>query len=119
MYPIHWGALRFWFSSAEPARVATVESARWARTHRPLLDAALDVFAAGGVRRATIAETCEHAGFTRGAFCSNYASLDDLLLALNIDRALARGSGLSCSLLTLGFDPTHFQTEPPACSRAS
>jgi hypothetical protein len=57
--------------------------------------------------------------FTRGAFCSNYAWLDDLLLALYIDRALARGSRLSCSLLTQDFDPTRFQTEPQACYRTS
>jgi hypothetical protein len=31
------------------------------------------------------------------------------------DRSLAPPKGLS----TLGFDPTRFQTEPPACYRAS
>jgi len=119
MYPIDVQALNFWFSSAGRAPVATVEPARWARTHRPLLYAALNVFATGEVRRATIAKICEHADFTCGAFWSNYASLDDLLLALYIDSALARGSGLSYSLLTLGFEPTRFQTKPPACYRAS
>jgi hypothetical protein len=43
------------------------------------------------------------------ALTARQASLDAT------DRSLAPPKGLS----TLGFDPTRFQTEPPACYRAS
>ncbi|WUS69622.1 TetR/AcrR family transcriptional regulator [Kribbella sp. NBC_01245] len=47
-----------------------------------LLDAALQMFAAKGFHAATIEEICERAGFTRGAFYSNFASKDELFFAL-------------------------------------
>jgi AcrR family transcriptional regulator len=47
-----------------------------------LLDAAYDVFAERGFQAATIEDVCETAGFTRGAFYSNFTSLDELFLAL-------------------------------------
>jgi AcrR family transcriptional regulator len=47
-----------------------------------LLDAAYDVFSAIGFQAATIEAVCTRAGFTRGAFYSNFTSLDELLLAL-------------------------------------
>lgn len=56
-------------------------SARRAATRDRLIDAALTVFAAKGVLAATVEEICEAAGFTRGAFYSNFTSKDDLWLA--------------------------------------
>ena len=55
---------------------------RRAHTRQLLLDAALDVFAAEGFGRSTVEQVCEHAGFTRGAFYSNFSSLDELFLAM-------------------------------------
>ncbi|NHC13307.1 TetR/AcrR family transcriptional regulator [Motilibacter deserti] len=55
---------------------------RRAETRRRLLDAALDVFAERGLRGATVEEVCERAGYTRGAFYSNFRTLDELMLAL-------------------------------------
>nr|WP_269205093.1 TetR/AcrR family transcriptional regulator [Motilibacter aurantiacus] len=46
------------------------------------MDAALDVFAESGLRGATVEEVCDRAGYTRGAFYSNFRSLDELMLAL-------------------------------------
>lgn len=53
-----------------------------ANTRRRLLDAALEVFAANGFGRSTVESVCERAGFTRGAFYSNFESLDELFLAM-------------------------------------
>ncbi|WP_051208264.1 TetR/AcrR family transcriptional regulator [Propionicicella superfundia] len=56
-------------------------TARRAHTRDRLLDAALEIFAAKGVQAATVEEICERAGFTRGAFYSNFESKDDLCVA--------------------------------------
>ena len=48
------------------------------------------VFAEQGFGRATVEDVCERAGYTRGAFYSNFASLDELFLALHTDRAALR-----------------------------
>ncbi len=44
--------------------------------------AASTVFAERGIIGASVEEICETAGFTRGAFYSNFASKDELVLAL-------------------------------------
>ncbi|MEJ7650013.1 MAG: helix-turn-helix domain-containing protein [Nakamurella sp.] len=56
-------------------------------TRARLLDAAATVFAERGLGRTSIEEVCEAAGFTRGAFYSNFASLDELFFALYEQRA--------------------------------
>ncbi|GIG41815.1 TetR/AcrR family transcriptional regulator [Cellulomonas phragmiteti] len=60
---------------------ATV-SRRRRHTRERLLDAAFDLFADEGVDATSIEAVCEHAGFTRGAFYSNFDSKYALLLAL-------------------------------------
>ncbi|MGW2102515.1 TetR/AcrR family transcriptional regulator [Streptomyces olivaceoviridis] len=60
---------------------------RRVRTRARLLDAAFAVFAAKGYGRVSIEEVCEAAGFSRGAFYSNFASLDELFFALYQERA--------------------------------
>lgn len=52
------------------------------RTRARLLDAAYTVFARDGINGASIEVICEAAGFTRGAFYSNFASKVELFLAL-------------------------------------
>ncbi|MFD4179863.1 TetR/AcrR family transcriptional regulator [Rhodococcus sp. NPDC058514] len=64
--------------SATPKRVTK----RRVQTRERLLDAALDVFAEEGFGRSTVEQVCERAGYTRGAFYSNFASLDELFLAM-------------------------------------
>jgi AcrR family transcriptional regulator len=51
-------------------------------TRAALLDAALAVFAEHGFQAATIEQICAAAGFTRGAFYSNFSSKEELFLAL-------------------------------------
>lgn len=73
-------------------------SSRRQRTRTALQEAALVVFARRGVAGASIEEICEEGGFTRGAFYSNYATKDDLILEI-IDQqyaqAVAGASGLA------------------------
>lgn len=52
------------------------------RTRALLLDAAADVFAEVGLDAASVEAICERAGFTRGAFYSNFESKEELMLAL-------------------------------------
>ncbi|MEU6508177.1 TetR/AcrR family transcriptional regulator [Streptomyces sp. NPDC046942] len=56
-------------------------------TRARLLDAAFEVFAAKGFGRVSIEEICEAAGYSRGAFYSNFATLDELFFALYQERA--------------------------------
>jgi AcrR family transcriptional regulator len=55
---------------------------RRAETRQRLLDSAREVFAREGFGRSTVEQVCEAAGFTRGAFYSNFTSLDELFLAM-------------------------------------
>ncbi|MFY9713135.1 MAG: helix-turn-helix domain-containing protein [Microbacterium sp.] len=51
-------------------------------TRARLLEAAAQVFAEVGLDGATVEAVCERAGFTRGAFYSNFESKDELFLML-------------------------------------
>lgn len=51
-------------------------------TRARLLEAARGLMAEIGIQGATVEAICERAGFTRGAFYSNYASKDELILDL-------------------------------------
>lgn len=55
---------------------------RRAQTRQRLLDAAFDAFADEGFGRCTVEQICERAGYTRGAFYSNFTSLEELFLAM-------------------------------------
>ena len=57
-------------------------TARRAQTRERLMAAAASVFAERGIIGASVEEICEAAGFTRGAFYSNFADKDELVLAL-------------------------------------
>jgi AcrR family transcriptional regulator len=71
--------------AAKPPRVTK----RRAATRQRLLDAAMFVFAEDGFGRASVEDVCERAGYTRGAFYSNFVSLDDLFLAMWEQRSAA------------------------------
>ena len=59
-----------------------VPKRRRSATRARLLDGALEVFAERGFNGASVEDICERAGFTRGAFYSNFGSKDELVLAL-------------------------------------
>lgn len=63
----------------EPARPMT---RRRIETRQRLLDAAFSVFAAKGFGRTRIDDICQASGYTKGAFYSNFGTLDELFLAL-------------------------------------
>ena len=60
----------------------SVTSPRREATRQKLLDAAALVFAEVGLDAASVEAICERAGFTRGAFYSNFETKDELMLAL-------------------------------------
>jgi AcrR family transcriptional regulator len=57
-------------------------SVRRQHTRDRLMVAATDLFACKSVQAASVEEICERAGFTRGAFYSNFESKDELCLEL-------------------------------------
>jgi AcrR family transcriptional regulator len=64
------------------AKSTSEPTARRARTRARILDAAEEVLAERGFGGASVEDICDRAGFTRGAFYSNFASKDNLVLAL-------------------------------------
>lgn len=78
-------------------------------TRERLLDAAAQVFAEQGVAGASVEEVCERAGYTRGAFYSNFATKDELLVAL-----LDREEGLLLDRLSAALDGALSQPDPLA-----
>lgn len=66
------------------------ESARRRKTRERLLQAAYEVFAETGVHAASVEMIAERAGFTRGAFYSNFDSKEELFFALAEREMLAR-----------------------------
>ncbi|SOJ57084.1 HTH-type transcriptional repressor AcnR [Mycobacterium simulans] len=65
-------------SAPKPARVTK----RRAETRARLIDAAFRVFADKGYGHVTIEDVCEAAGYTRGAFYSQFDSLEELFYIL-------------------------------------
>jgi AcrR family transcriptional regulator len=65
-------------------------SRRREQTRARLLAAAHDVFSEVGMDAASVETICERAGFTRGAFYSNFDSKDELFLALITQLAEAK-----------------------------
>jgi AcrR family transcriptional regulator len=94
----------------KPTRVTK----RRAETRQRLLDAALDVFAEGGFGKASVEDVCARAGYTRGAFYSNFVSLDEMFLAMweqrtealleSSARALERSAAEPVESLEAGID---------------
>ncbi|KJY31309.1 TetR family transcriptional regulator [Streptomyces sp. NRRL S-495] len=90
-------------TDAAPGPGGVRVTARRARTRARLLEAAFGVFAAKGFGRVSIEEVCEAAGYSRGAFYSNFDTLEELffvlyeeraeLIAAQVTGALAAGAG--------------------------
>ena len=112
--------------SDTPVVEAPGTSKRREATRQKLLDAAAEVFAEVGLDAASVEAICERAGFTRGAFYSNFETKDELMLALTervagekIDAVAARVAELQSrgedleagalvrQLLDVAFDGEH------------
>ncbi|MBX3312996.1 MAG: TetR/AcrR family transcriptional regulator [Actinobacteria bacterium] len=63
-----------------PVRLSRIE--QQARTRSTLIEAAAEAFAEHGVGGASVEDICARAGFTRGAFYSNFENREDLFLAV-------------------------------------
>lgn len=86
-----------------PARLTRAE--KRAETRQALLDAAARVFVAHGFRGASVEAIAEDAGYTRGAFYSNFASKEELFAELLQQRVYARYADMAAQAGT-GHRPT-------------
>lgn len=66
------------------------ETRRRENSRRRLVEAARDAFAERGIRDTPVELICERAGFTRGAFYSNFTSKEDLFLAVYEEETAVR-----------------------------
>jgi AcrR family transcriptional regulator len=73
----------------DEASVTRPLSRKRRQTRERLLAAALEAFAERGVYGTAVEDVCARAGFSRGAFYSNFSSKDELLVALYDQQASA------------------------------
>src|ERR1700690_4472568 len=85
-------------ATAHPDGTPVRVTRRRAETRARLLDAAFSVFATKGFGRTSIEDVCTAAGFTRGAFYSNFDTLDELFYALYQQRAEAIAAEVAAAL---------------------
>lgn len=83
----------------------TEVSARRAATRERLVEAAVRVFAEKGVEGASVEEICEAAGFTRGAFYSNFDNKDALGAAVLEHYAHLQTAALERTVASLPHRP--------------
>ena len=76
-----------------------------AETRSLLIDAAAKAFAERGYAAASIDAIAEKAGFSKGAFYSNFASKEDLVLAVLQRTMLSRTDLLAAAVASAGDDP--------------
>jgi AcrR family transcriptional regulator len=67
-------------------------------TRRKLFDAALRIFARDGFERSRLEDIAKEAGHTRGAFYSNFATKEDLFIALLEHQAAKRIAEISTTI---------------------
>jgi len=75
------------------------------RTRQRLLDVAVEVFMEKGFARASVEEIAERAGYSKGAVYSNFASKEDLALAVLDRRSEQQLAVLSELIPARGDDP--------------
>lgn len=78
-----------------PEKTAPTRSPRREATRRRILAAASEAFAERGFHGTSVEDVCERAGFTRGAFYSNFSSRDELVIALVAQRTTRLGERLT------------------------
>lgn len=78
-------------------------------TRRRLLDAAYEVFSDTGFQGSTIEAVCTRAGFSRGAFYSNFRSLEELLVAVWERRIDATGAAIRRRVVEVGDGSQPFE----------
>lgn len=103
-YPIRSCIANSATSQGKVLPVSLVEpgTTRRAATRERLLDAAFEVFAEQGVHASTVEQIVERAGFTRGAFYSNFTTKEELFVALMERQDGARLAALEEKFTALG-----------------
>ena len=76
-------------------------------TRARLLEAATEVFAERGFGDTSVEAVCERAGYTRGAFYSNFSDKDEVVLAL-LEQHSRQSVREVAGLLASSFDPSGF-----------
>ncbi|MDN5763372.1 MAG: TetR/AcrR family transcriptional regulator [Microlunatus sp.] len=76
-------------------------TARRAQTRERLMAAARTVFADRGVEGASVEEICEAAGFSRGAFYSNFGDRSELVLAMIQQSSLMQLAAAQSAVATM------------------
>ena len=76
-------------TTTAPADGGVRTTRRRGQTRTRLLAAALQVLGEEGLARSSVERICERAGYTRGAFYSNFTSTDDVVAALFAQQAEA------------------------------
>jgi len=74
-------------------------SERQARTRAALLDAAADLFVERGLQGTSVEAIAERAGYTRGAFYSNFATKEEVFTELLQDRVYAAYTAMASAQL--------------------
>lgn len=94
------------------APTPTRTTRRRVESRRRLVEAAREVFAERGIRDTPVELICERAGFTRGAFYSNFALKEDLFLEVFRQETEVRQRRFADALATVGDDvaPTDAQS---------
>lgn len=87
--------------AAHTAEPNPAPSARRLATRARLLEAAAEVFVEEGLQGASVEAVCTRAGFTRGAFYSNFESKEQLFLALLQEEFERRAADLEAKAAAL------------------
>ncbi|MBM7368158.1 TetR/AcrR family transcriptional regulator [Gordonia hydrophobica] len=88
----------------DTSQTADTTKRRRSNTRRRLLDAAFAVYSEVGFGRTTVEKVVERAGFTRGAFYSNFDSREALFLAMWLERSTQMIADLEVALEQLAAD---------------
>ena len=86
-------------TSVQPARLSREEKKQ--ATRNRLIEAAAEVISRKGFDATSVDEVAEHAGLTKGAVYSNFASKEELFLAV-IDRHVSQRSGAISGVVDAG-----------------
>lgn len=90
-------------------RVRRTRAEQREETRRRLLDAAGRIFARRGYEAASVEEIAEVAGFTRGAFYSNFRDKDELFVAYLEERMQAEAADIAALSRAAPDWPTRFR----------
>ncbi|MGC4193088.1 MAG: TetR/AcrR family transcriptional regulator [Thermomicrobiales bacterium] len=90
--------------SGAPSRTRLTRAEQQEQTRRRILASAADLFAERGVNGASVEQIAEHAGYSRGAFYSNFADKQALVAALLMERT--RHEAAEVGAIVLNADAT-------------